>query len=185
MNITAEIWDQGRTGFDFHAFVDGVALCHKGRKVTAMFASNAKDKAAAQKSVRNTPGAAMCSKCEEKFQATVTVEAEEIPADESVTPVEHTSYAGTGYVKDLMMGDVFRLPGNPMEVFGPVRSADSDYMLYGTTVDFGRGNNREWRAWTRIEHVKRGPKCECGRFLELCENGCPWPEEMEALFMAN
>nr|WSW58446.1 hypothetical protein OG513_07555 [Streptomyces sp. NBC_00998] len=104
-----------------------------------------------------------------------------------VTPSDETSrpYAGTGYVKDLMMGDVFRLPGNPHEVFGPVRSADSDYMLYGTNVDFGHGNRREWHAWTRVEHLTRGPKCACGRFLELCENECPWPEEMEALFMAH
>ncbi|MEV6421585.1 hypothetical protein [Streptomyces sp. NPDC051662] len=87
------------------------------------------------------------------------------------------------FIKDLMMGDRFRFPGDITgTVYGPVRCAESDYMLQGTRVDFGGGDNMDRHAFTRVEITSRAPKCPCGRFFELCENECEWPDSLEELF---
>lgn len=87
------------------------------------------------------------------------------------------------FIKDLKLGDHFRFPNDTTgAVYGPVRCAESDYMLQGTRVDFGGGNHMDRHAFTKIEITSRAPKCPCGRFYELCENECEWPDSLEALY---
>ncbi|WP_332758308.1 hypothetical protein [Streptomyces sp. MT206] len=87
------------------------------------------------------------------------------------------------FIKDLMMGDLFRFPGDTAGVvYGPVRRAESDYMLHGTRVDFGGGDHMDRHAFTKVEITRRAPKCPCGRFFELCESECEWPDSLEELY---
>ncbi|MER6485680.1 hypothetical protein ABT264_19255 [Streptomyces virginiae] len=105
MNITAKIWDQGKTGYNVHAFVDGVALCHKGRKAAPMFANNARDLESAQKFVRQTPGAAMCEKCTARFESLAEKAAERVyerTENGTVTVVDRG--AGLAEINHAMMG---------------------------------------------------------------------------------
>ncbi|MZE80927.1 hypothetical protein [Streptomyces xinghaiensis] len=90
----------------------------------------------------------------------------------------------SAYTHELMLGDRFRFPGDTLgTVYGPVRTARSSYNLHWTWVYFSGGRSLDRHAFTRVEITARADKCSCGRFFEWCENECPWPGDLEELFM--
>ncbi|AMD42818.1 hypothetical protein SEA_XKCD426_77 [Streptomyces phage Xkcd426] len=98
----------------------------------------------------------------------------------------HGPYWGNEYIHNLHMGDMFRFPGDPHQVYGPVADVTSSYDLSWTDVSFSREKPKvERHAFTRVEITKRGPRCECGRPYDLCEMDCPWPDEIEKLWASS
>ncbi|MFD7205922.1 hypothetical protein [Streptomyces sp. NPDC059893] len=87
------------------------------------------------------------------------------------------------YIKDLHLGDYFSFFDGTGRVYGPVCSADSDYMLQGTTVHLPGREPLDRHAWSCVEVTQSAPRCPCGRYFELCEAECPWPAELEDLWM--
>ncbi|MYT71189.1 MULTISPECIES: hypothetical protein [unclassified Streptomyces] len=92
----------------------------------------------------------------------------------------HQADAAT--TKDLALGDHFRFFGARDEVYGPVADTMSDYMLHWTQITLGDGRVLHRHAWARVEVTQAAPRCGCGRYFELCEAGCPWPQELEDLW---
>lgn len=95
-------------------------------------------------------------------------------------------YDGNGYIHNLHLGDMFRFPGDPHVVYGPVADVTPDYNLTWAKVTFTKGVEPvERHAFTRVEITKQGPRCECRRPFDLCEEECPWPDEIEDLWAAS
>ncbi|MER5952069.1 hypothetical protein ABT127_39135 [Streptomyces sp. NPDC001904] len=86
------------------------------------------------------------------------------------------------FVHALSLGDHFRFFDGTNTVYGPVLSADSDYMLQGTRVRLAGGVELDRHAWSCVEITRDAPRCPCDRTYDRCEEDCAWPEEIEALW---
>lgn len=39
--------------------------------------------------------------------------------------------------------------------------------------------SKDYYGTEKVQLVHAAPRCGCGRRFESCENGCPWPKEVE------
>jgi hypothetical protein len=92
-----------------------------------------------------------------------------------------TDYNAT--VSQLGMGDRFQLSQH-----GAVETvAWTDGSVDGSVVYVrtGSGDVSVIQTYRRCHVTQYAPRCGCGRRFERCEQGCDWPDELEALFMAS
>lgn len=83
-------------------------------------------------------------------------------------------------VSQLGMGDRFQLVQH-----GPVTTVAWTDGSADNSVVYVRDSTGELitlATYLRINIVERAPRCGCGRRYENCEQGCDWPDEIEALF---
>ena len=205
-------WGRTETGMVFHSFdADGIAICRKSIKAAGEFVTETKvDEMLAKAWGISAQGYRKCERCATKeaahrdrlaaSMAPSTGEGDHLPPAETVAaeptaPTAETTapddapkgpYSGNEYIHNLHMGDMFRFPGDPHMIHGPVADTTSSYDLGWTKVTFAKGVEPvERHAFTRVEVTQRGPRCACRRPYDLCEQGCHWPDEVEQLWAAS
>lgn len=89
-----------------------------------------------------------------------------------------TDYNAT--VSQLGMGDRFQLAQHG----AVVTVAWTDHSVDGAAVYVrdSAGETSVLATFRRIHVTEHAPRCGCGRRYERCEQGCDWPDAMEALF---
>lgn len=89
-----------------------------------------------------------------------------------------TSYNAT--VSQLGMGDRFKLE----EHAAVTTVAWTDGTVDGSHVIVreSTGDIVTMATFRRIFLVEQAPRCDCGRRFENCDQGCVWPDALEALF---
>jgi hypothetical protein len=90
-----------------------------------------------------------------------------------------TDYNAT--VSQLGMGDRFQLSHH-----GTVHTvAWTDGSVDGGTnyVRTSTGDVMDLAMYRRCHVVEQAPRCDCGRRFDYCDQGCLWPDALEALFM--
>ena len=207
-------WGRTETGFVYHSFnADGTAICRKNIKAAdgrELFTEAKVDEMLAEAWGIRTIGYRKCTGCEtreaarrDRLAASLapsTGEGDYLPPAETVAaePTAQTAeapapadapkgpYSGNEYIHNLHLGDMFRFPGDPHMIYGPVTGTTSSYDLGWTKVTFAKGVDPvERHAFTRVEVTQRGPRCECRRPYDICEQGCEWPDDVEKLWAAS
>lgn len=201
-------WGRTETGFVYHSFnADGTAICRKNIKAAEdreLFTEAKVDEMLAEAWGIRTIGYRKCEGCEtreaarrDRLAASLapsTGEGDYLPPAAAETAAETPAkdevpaapYNGNDYIHNLAMGDMFRFPGDPHMIYGPVTGTTSSYDLTWTTVTFAKGVEPITRhAFRRVEITKQGPRCECRRPYDLCEENCEWPDDIEKLCAAS
>ena len=199
-------WGRTETGMIFHSFdADGVAICRKNIKAAGEFLTETKvDEMLAKAWGISAQGYRKCDGCETREAAHrdrlaaslapstgegdyLSPAAAETAAETPVKDeVPATRYSGNEYIHNLSMGDMFRFPGEPDVIYGPVTDVTSDHSLTWTDVSFAKGVEPITRhSFRRVEVTKPGPRCECGLPYDRCYEGCDWPYDVEKLWRSS
>lgn len=94
----------------------------------------------------------------------------------------HRLTGKTIHFGSLMFGDRFRFVGDLEGTgYGPVVRTQ-DYVDGSTSVYVVGGGEFYGGIFKGVVLLHRAPDCECGRHVDLCENDCEWPAELEALW---
>lgn len=84
----------------------------------------------------------------------------------------------------LMFGDRFRFAGDPEGSSYATVKRTQKYADTHFSVDLVDGTSHYGSLFRHIILLHRAPYCDCGRHVDLCENDCPWPKELEDLWQS-